>query len=226
MSQDPNIPQPDHLPATPRGPAPTRALQLRGNHALGMPVPQAPAQVEEDDDTIDLRDLWRMVVKHKGLLVSVAIGGLLVALLLSFIKTPLYLATTTVQVDKRAPRVVQFGQEADAAPDRLTFVPHLVPVDQGELVSCYVTPRREVSQEELDQLYLDAYGDEPFIRLRDVPPGMRDVRETNMCHIFPLVADDRILVESAIDNLWKGASSQAIQNLNLMLGLDETEGLA
>ncbi len=117
MSQDPNIPQPDHLPPAPRGPAPSRALQVRGNHALGMPVPQAPAQPEEDDDTIDLRDLWRMVVKHKGLLVSVAIGGLLVALLLSFIKTPLYLATTTVQVDKRAPRVVQFGQEADAAQD-------------------------------------------------------------------------------------------------------------
>ena len=111
------------------------------------------------------------------------------------------------------------------APERLTFVPHLVPVDQGELVSCYVTPRREVTQDELDRIFADAYADEPFIRLRDVPPGMRDVRETNQCHIFPLVTDDRILVESAIDNLWKGASSQAIQNLNLMLGLDETEGL-
>lgn len=111
------------------------------------------------------------------------------------------------------------------APERLTFVPHLVPVDQGELVSCYVTPRREVSQEELDRLFGDAYADEPFVRLRDVPPGMRDVRETNRCDIFALVADDRILIESAIDNLWKGASSQAIQNLNLMLGLGETEGL-
>lgn len=110
-------------------------------------------------------------------------------------------------------------------PDRLTFVPHLVPVDQGELVSCYVTPRRPVEQSELDSLYVDAYGSEPFIRLRDVPPGMRDVRETNQCHIFAHVGDDRIVVESAIDNLWKGASSQAIQNLNLMLGLDETEGL-
>lgn len=110
-------------------------------------------------------------------------------------------------------------------PERLTFVPHLVPVDQGELVSCYVTPRREIGQEELDQLFEMAYGNETFVRLRDVPPGMRDVRETNQCHIFPLVTDDRILVESAIDNLWKGASSQAIQNLNLMLGLDETEGL-
>ncbi|HNC06709.1 MAG TPA: N-acetyl-gamma-glutamyl-phosphate reductase, partial [Solirubrobacterales bacterium] len=100
-----------------------------------------------------------------------------------------------------------------------------VPVDQGELVSCYVTPRRPVAQAELDALYTSAYADEPFIRLRDVPPGMRDVRETNFCDIFPLVTDDRILVESAIDNLWKGASSQAIQNLNLMLGLDETEGI-
>jgi N-acetyl-gamma-glutamyl-phosphate reductase len=117
------------------------------------------------------------------------------------------------------------GGNPEAAPDRLTFVPHLVPVDQGELVSCYVTPRRPVAQAELDALYASAYADEPFIRLRDVPPGMRDVRETNFCDIFPLVTDDRILVESAIDNLWKGASSQAIQNLNLMLGLDETEGI-
>lgn len=111
------------------------------------------------------------------------------------------------------------------APDRLTFVPHLVPVDQGELVSCYVTPRREIDQAELDGIFASAYSNEPFIRLRDVPPGMRDVRETNQCHIMPLVTDDRILVLSAIDNLWKGASSQAIQNLNLMLGLDESEGL-
>ncbi|MGP1691424.1 MAG: GumC family protein [Giesbergeria sp.] len=117
MPQEPRNREPDHLPGTPRGPASSRALQLRGNHALGMPVAPLAAPQEDDDDTIDLRDLWRMVVKHKGLLVAVAIGGLLVALLLSFIKTPLYLATTTVQVDKRAARVVQFGQEADATQD-------------------------------------------------------------------------------------------------------------
>jgi N-acetyl-gamma-glutamyl-phosphate reductase len=110
-------------------------------------------------------------------------------------------------------------------PERLTFVPHLVPLDQGELVSCYVAPRREVDQAELDELFAAAYQDEPFVRVREVPPGMRDVRETNQCHLMPLVGDDRIVVFSAIDNLWKGASSQAIQNLNLMLGLDETEGL-
>lgn len=110
-------------------------------------------------------------------------------------------------------------------PRGLTFVPHLVPVDQGELVSCYVRPARELTQEDLDGMYREDYGDEPFVRLRDTPPGMRDVRATNRCHIMALAGDDRVVVLSAIDNLWKGAASQAIQNLNLALGLEETEGL-
>ncbi|MCO5316601.1 MAG: N-acetyl-gamma-glutamyl-phosphate reductase [Solirubrobacterales bacterium] len=108
----------------------------------------------------------------------------------------------------------------------LTFVPHLVPVDQGELVSCYVTPTRSVEQAELDSLYADAYGTERFVEVVADPPGMRDVRETNRCRIMPLAGDDRVVIFAAIDNLWKGASSQAIQNLNLMLGLDEGEGIS
>lgn len=110
-------------------------------------------------------------------------------------------------------------------PETLTFVPHLVPLDQGELVTCYVTARGELSQDDLDSMFAEDYQDEPFVKVRDVPPGMRDVRETNQCHVMAMVGDDRIVVMSAIDNLWKGASSQAIQNLNLMLGLEETEGL-
>lgn len=110
-------------------------------------------------------------------------------------------------------------------PDGLTFVPHLMPLDQGELVSCYVRPTRELGQDELDRIYSEAYGEEPFVRLRSVPPGMRDVRETNQCHLMAMAGDDRILVFGALDNLWKGASGQAIQNLNLMLGFDEGEGL-
>lgn len=108
----------------------------------------------------------------------------------------------------------------------LTFVPHLTPLDQGELVSCYVRAAREVDQSELDRLYLEAYAGEPFVEVTDSPPGMRDVRETNRCHIHAVAGDDRILVFAVIDNLWKGASGQAIQNLNLMLGLDESAGLA
>ena len=110
---------------------------------------------------------------------------------------------------------------------KTTFTPHLLPLDQGELVSCYVIPTRPVEQAEVDELYAAAYADEPFVELTHRPPGVRDVRDTNLCRICA-VSDPRtnkLLVFSAIDNLWKGAASQAVQSLNLMFGLDETAGL-
>ena len=105
---------------------------------------------------------------------------------------------------------------------------HLVPLDQGEMASCYVTPTRVIAATELAELFADAYAGEPFVELADEPPGVREVRETNFCRIFA-AADahtGKVLVFSAIDNLWKGTSSQAVQNLNLMFGLPETRGLA
>ena len=109
----------------------------------------------------------------------------------------------------------------------ITFMPHLLPLDQGELVSCYVTPSADVSEDELVNLFDDAYAREPFVELRTGPVGVIDVRDTNFCRIS-WVQDPRtgrIVVFSAIDNLWKGAASQAVQNLNLMFGRPETEGL-
>jgi N-acetyl-gamma-glutamyl-phosphate reductase len=111
---------------------------------------------------------------------------------------------------------------------KVQFQAHLVPLDQGELASCYVTPARAVDAEELRRLYADAYAEEPFIELLGAPPGVLEVRETNYCRIF--AASDphtgKLLVFSAIDNLWKGTSSQALQNLNLMFGYPERRGLA
>ena len=109
--------------------------------------------------------------------------------------------------------------------EHLTFVPHLVPVDQGELVSCYVRTTADLDQAGLDRLYAGRYEDEPFVKVVSSPPGMRDVRSTNRCHLQPLTGDDRVVVFSAIDNLWKGSAGQAIQSLNLMLGMEETAGL-
>ncbi len=109
----------------------------------------------------------------------------------------------------------------------IQFQASLVPLDQGELASCYVTPTRPLAAEELAELYRDAYASEPFVEVVEVPPGVREVRETNFCRI--LAAADahtgKVLVFSAIDNLWKGTSSQAVQNLNLMFDIPETEGL-
>jgi len=110
------------------------------------------------------------------------------------------------------------------APITTTFVPHLMPLDQGELVSCYCTLREPV---DVDALYARAYAREPFVELTDQPPGVRDVRDTNYCRIHARFDErtQKAFVFAAIDNLWKGASSQAVQNLNLMFGYDETVGL-
>ena len=119
----------------------------------------------------------------------------------------------------------ELDQELDGMP--VTFVPHLLPVDQGLLASCYVTPSREVTSTEVREIFEDVYAGEPFVELAGSPPGVRDVRETNLCRIHATVepATGRVLAFAAIDNLWKGAAGQALQDLNLMLGLPETEGL-
>jgi N-acetyl-gamma-glutamyl-phosphate reductase len=110
----------------------------------------------------------------------------------------------------------------------ITFTPHLLPLDQGELVSCYVTAGEESSDADLHALYIDAYAHEPFVELAANPPGVRDVRETNICRIS-VHRDERtgrVIVFAAIDNLWKGSASQAVQNLNLMFGRPEGEGIS
>jgi N-acetyl-gamma-glutamyl-phosphate reductase len=109
----------------------------------------------------------------------------------------------------------------------VTFVPHLLPLDQGELVSCYVTPLNG-GPEDARALYQEVYAGEPFVELSDRPPGVRDVRETNICRISVHTDErtGRLIAFGAIDNLWKGAASQAVQNLNLMFGRPEGEGIS
>jgi N-acetyl-gamma-glutamyl-phosphate reductase len=109
---------------------------------------------------------------------------------------------------------------------RITFTAHLLPLDQGELVSCYVTTHNG-GPRNARALYQEFYAGEPFVELSDTPPGVRDVRETNICRIS-VHRDERTgrtIVFAAIDNLWKGAASQAVQNLNLMFGLPEGDGI-
>jgi N-acetyl-gamma-glutamyl-phosphate reductase len=108
-----------------------------------------------------------------------------------------------------------------------TFTPHLMPLDQGELVSCYVTTSEPWDQARVDSAYGEWAEGRPFVEVVKRPPGVRDVRDSNVCVICAR-ADARtgkVFVFAAIDNLWKGAASQAIQNLNLMFGLPETAGI-
>ena len=110
---------------------------------------------------------------------------------------------------------------------RITFVPHLVPLSNGELVSCYVRPTRQLDDPALHDLYVRAYAGEPWVEVVQGAPGATEVRETNYCRVSVHLDSrtGRILVFGALDNLWKGAASQAVQNLNVMFGRDESEGL-
>jgi N-acetyl-gamma-glutamyl-phosphate reductase len=110
---------------------------------------------------------------------------------------------------------------------KVQFTPHLLPVDRGILSTIYLQPREEVHEQQILNLFADYYEDAPFIRLKQSPPSIKEVRGTNYCDIYPTY-DERtqgIIVVSVIDNLMKGAAGQAVQNMNLLFGWPETSGL-
>lgn len=107
------------------------------------------------------------------------------------------------------------------------FTPHLLPVDRGILSTCYTKPIRDISTEELEQVFKDYYSNEPFVRVRKDLPSLKQVRGTNFCDLY-VTFDERtntIISIGVIDNLVKGAAGQAVQNMNIMLGLPEEAGL-
>jgi N-acetyl-gamma-glutamyl-phosphate reductase len=128
---------------------------------------------------------------------------------------------------RHTPEIEQELSKAAGQDITLTFTPHLIPMNRGILATCYGKLMNNISEEELHNIYCDFYKDEYFIKITKSLPETRWVRGSNMCHIG-VRADKRtgrVIVISAIDNLMKGAASQAVQNMNLMFGLDETTGL-
>ena len=115
----------------------------------------------------------------------------------------------------------------------VTFVPHLIPMTRGILTTCYAplvsgkVAAGEKGKEELRQVYLDFYQDEPFVKVAESPPHTKHTWGNNLCLIYPTIdhRTGKLIVISCIDNLLKGAAGQAVQNMNLMLGLPETTGL-
>ena len=110
--------------------------------------------------------------------------------------------------------------------ENLTFVPHLLPVFRGILSTIYVTPAAGANADRIRSCLAETYAAEPFVKVfQNGLPELNRVQMTNECHVAVAAARDKVVVVSAIDNLGKGASGQALQNMNLMLGLEETEGL-
>jgi N-acetyl-gamma-glutamyl-phosphate reductase len=121
------------------------------------------------------------------------------------------------------------GRGADSNPGArgVDFLPHLIPMTRGILSACHVRPTRPVTQRELDELYADAYANEPFVHVVTQPPATKHVLGSNSCRVH-VRADERtgrVLAIGVIDNLVKGAAGQAIQAFNAVHGLPETTGL-
>ncbi|ANE33682.1 N-acetyl-gamma-glutamylphosphate reductase [Campylobacter hyointestinalis subsp. lawsonii CCUG 27631] len=105
------------------------------------------------------------------------------------------------------------------------FVPHLIPLTRGMLVSSYGILKPEFKDIDLISVLEDFYKNEKFIRIRREPVSIKDVAGTHFCDIFAINNGGKIWINSSIDNLLRGASSQALANANLMFGFDESLGL-
>ena len=107
------------------------------------------------------------------------------------------------------------------------FTPHLLPIDRGIIATIYTVPLKRTTEQEVQELYRNTYKDHAFVRVRENPPSIKDVRGSNFCDVFATYDErtNRIITISAIDNLVKGAAGQAVHNMNLMFGLEETAGL-
>jgi N-acetyl-gamma-glutamyl-phosphate/LysW-gamma-L-alpha-aminoadipyl-6-phosphate reductase len=126
---------------------------------------------------------------------------------------------------RHEPEIVQALGPKFSARDSFMFVPHLLPVSRGCLVSCYIACRDAASAASLPERYGSFYSAAPFVRLRDRPSRLVDVVGTNFCDLHIVVRGAQVAISSALDNLGKGMAGQCIQNLNLLFGLPEETGL-
>lgn len=124
------------------------------------------------------------------------------------------------------PEIVQVIKRISGSNVKVRFTPHIIPVERGILVTIYARLKNKYSYESIQNIYRKYYLKAPFVRLRDdTGVQLKYVVGTNFCDLGFWIDKDEIVISGAIDNLIKGASGQAVQNMNIILGLDETVGL-
>jgi len=126
---------------------------------------------------------------------------------------------------QHVPEIEQELQRVGDWTSELVFMTHSLPVSRGIFASIYTEVSRELSERDVTTLFADFYRDSFFIRLVKGSPDINWVKTTNFCDIGFAVRGKQVVVFSALDNLVKGAAGQAVQNMNLMFGLDEKTAL-
>lgn len=123
------------------------------------------------------------------------------------------------------PEIEQITSLAVGQPIQSVFTPHLIPMDRGILSTIYTRPRSHISPEEVLEALRSFYRGRPFVRIVDHLPATKDCAHTNFCDITVRRSGDRLVAISCLDNLIKGASGAAVQNMNIMFGFEETTSL-
>jgi len=124
------------------------------------------------------------------------------------------------------PEILQILSNITEREVNLRFSPHLLPLERGILITVYAELIKKLKRAQIYKIYKKSYENEPFVRIfKERLPQLKDVVGTNFCDIGFEVKDREILIVGAIDNLIKGASGQAIQNMNIILGFKESLGL-
>ncbi len=133
----------------------------------------------------------------------------------------------SVASHRHTPEIEQELSLLNGRPLFISFTPHLVPMNRGILATCYGSLRKNITKKALYDCYQSFYQDEYFVRIIDTIPETRNVKGSNLCDIGLCIDErtGRVIVISAIDNLIKGAAGQAVQNMNLMFGLEEMAGI-
>jgi N-acetyl-gamma-glutamyl-phosphate reductase len=173
----------------------------------------------------DLIDTQRLIADAKS---GVSGAGRGASLATHFCQVNESFKAYKVGAHRHTPEMAAILSEQAGKTVDLTFVPHLVPLTRGMETTIYATPRQNVGASDIEECLRNFYQGRPFVRIcGQTPPDTLNVKGTNCCDIGVVhdTVGGQLVLMSAIDNLVKGAAGQAVQNMNIMLGLEETAGL-
>ena len=172
------------------------------------------------------------IVSQKGIIINTLSGvsgaGRSASLDLSFVEVNESVRAYKIGLHQHTPEIKSVLEELSGREVNLTFVPHLIPISRGIYTTIYGELLEQPSEEEVLQLFESYYDDAPFARImKSGIPEIKNVVGTNYCDITIKIDLDngRLIILSVLDNLIKGASGQAVQNMNIMFGFPEQEGL-
>jgi N-acetyl-gamma-glutamyl-phosphate reductase len=176
--------------------------------------------------------LKEKVISPTGIIINSLSGvsgaGRSASLELSFVEVNESVRAYKVGVHQHTPEIVSVLNEVTGQEVRVTFVPHLIPISRGIYTTIYAELQAETSEDDILKIFESHYASAPFVRImKSGVPEIKNVVNTNYCDIAVRIDWDNrcLIIMSVIDNLVKGAAGQAVQNMNIMFGFPEEEGL-